>query len=85
MTDERRDEFPEVILYSPGFSVTIKGATSVDHAIAEAERLMDKFAPKVPQSGPIGFAQVERRDVPEVQPSSMPCAPRDAPQRPPGW
>lgn len=61
----------EVVLWSPGFSVSIKGETSVDHAIQQAERLFAQHAPNAPQSGPTGFANTERGPGFEAPGSSM--------------
>jgi hypothetical protein len=61
----------EVILYSPGFSVTVKGDTSVDHALSEAERIFKELAPNGPQSGSTGFAATERTPGFQAPGSSM--------------
>lgn len=48
------DHQTEVILYSPGFSVTIKGDAPVAEAVKEAERIFRDLSHKVPQPGPTG-------------------------------
>lgn len=72
----------EVNIEVTGFSVTIKGDCTVDHAVDHATKIFEKFAPKEPaKPGPAGFALVERRGTPEAQPSSMRDVPRDFPER----
>lgn len=75
------DEYPEVTIETPYLTVTVKSATSLGEATAAAEKLFDKYRPTDTRLGPAGFAQVERRGVPEVQSGTMPMVPRDFPER----
>ena len=70
------DEHAEVVLWSPGFSVTIKGATTVDHAVEKAEELFGKFVPKTDQTQSTGFASTERGHGFQTPGSSMPYPPQ---------
>lgn len=74
------DEYPEVIIDTPDLTITVRAAVTLAEARRTAQEIFEAYRKPDTRLGSTGFAVQDRRDVPDVEPATLPVVTRDVPE-----